>query len=262
MRNLVLGSSGFVGAYLCQYLREKGETVIEYDIVRDPAEDCRTAELPLDNIDRVYFLAWKVGGSKYLNDPKTQREQLEWNQQILSNCLPQLKNKPFMFVSSQLAENGQTIYGCLKKLGEHWSILNGGVVVKLWNVYGAYENSSVRSHVVADFIHQALSTAEIRMQTTGDEQRQFIYIEDVCNAFYESFNHKGAYDACPANYWTSISELADMISCHISCRVVKGNLIGSTLDELNVNQVPNWEPATHIYAGIRQTIDLFKNKLK
>ena len=51
---------------------------------------------------------------------------------------------------------------------------------RLWNVYGGYETPSERSHVVADFVWQALQHGEIRMLTTGKERRQFVYIDDVC----------------------------------------------------------------------------------
>jgi nucleoside-diphosphate-sugar epimerase len=258
MNNLVVGSSGFVGRYLCQYLLNKGENVIEYDIVRSAKEDCRYFKLPLKTIDRVYFLAWMVGGSNYLYDPKTQKEQLDWNSKILNNCMDQL-NVPFVFVSSQLAENNDTIYGVLKKLGEHWTHLNNGVVIRLWNVYGAYEKNSIKSHAIADFIHQAITKNKIILQTTGEEKRQFIYIEDVCDALYHSFNYKGTYDATTLQ-WNSIYEVAKIISNYTGCQIEKGNKIGSSLIIPNKPLIPNWLATNSLDVGLKKTITLFENK--
>lgn len=260
MKNLVLGSSGFVGKYLCNYLRNKQEEVIEYDIVRNPTEDCRIASLPLDTVDRVYFLSWKVGGSNYLYNPDTQKEQLDWNIKILCNIMEQLQSVPFVFISSQLAENCDTIYGVLKRLGEVWSNLNNGVVVRLWNVYGAFEESSVTSHVIADLIHQALKYNVINLQTTGLERRQFVYIEDVCSALHQSFNYKGTYDVSSFQ-WNSIYEAALIISNITGCQINCGNKIGSSLFIENKLALPGWKNNYSLTEGLTKTINLFKSLL-
>ena len=62
--NLVIGSEGFIGTPFCRFLEGKGEKVIRFDIRRDKEEDARFVKLPFSNVDKVYFLAWDVGGSK------------------------------------------------------------------------------------------------------------------------------------------------------------------------------------------------------
>ena len=106
MKNLIIGSEGFVGKPFCEYLKQKGEQVVPFDIKRSPEEDGRNATLDLDGIDRVYFLAWDVGGAKYLYRDEIQFKQLDWNLKLMLNIMPQLQDKrtPFLFVSSQLAE--------------------------------------------------------------------------------------------------------------------------------------------------------------
>ena len=47
MKITVLGSSGQIGAYLTEYLRDKGHTVHEFDIVNGPEEDMGTIPNPL-----------------------------------------------------------------------------------------------------------------------------------------------------------------------------------------------------------------------
>ena len=200
MENLVLGSEGFVGQYLCDYLERKGENVVRFDIKRSNMEDVRFASLPLTGIDRVYFLAWDVGGAKYLYREDNQLHQLKWNMAILQNVMPQLEESkvPFVFTSSQLAEDN-TVYGVTKKLGEFWTRQIGGCFIRLCNVYGANEETSERSHVVSDFVNQA-RTGGIQMLSDGSEKRQFLHLEDVCNAMYEL-----------RGQWTSIKDVASIV---------------------------------------------------
>ena len=72
MKVTVLGSGGQIGAYLTEYLRRKGHTVHEFDKVNDPHWQDLTMhnngylmEKIIDS-DFVFFLAFDVGGSRYL----------------------------------------------------------------------------------------------------------------------------------------------------------------------------------------------------
>ncbi len=98
--NLVIGSEGFIGKVFCDYLEKKGERVTRFDIKRSVHEDARSASLNLDDVDHVYFLAWDVGGAKYLQKEDTQLTQMDWNLKLLLNIMPQLEKakKPFLFI--------------------------------------------------------------------------------------------------------------------------------------------------------------------
>jgi nucleoside-diphosphate-sugar epimerase len=257
IKNLVIGSEGFVGKPLCRFLQAAGEQVIPFDIKRTPLEDARSAELDLAEIDRVYFLAWDVGGAKYLYREDVQFRQLDWNLRLLLNIMPQLKlsNKPFLFVSSQLAEEYDTVYGVTKRLGEVWTHLIQGVRVRLWNVYGAMEELSERSHVVADFVHQALMSGEIRMLTNGEERRQFIHIRDVCSALHRALSARlpGVYDITSFE-WVSVRELAEIIASQVGARVTPGSRIGSTPITPIQGKVPGWVPTIDLQNGLREMI--------
>ena len=261
--NLVIGSDGFVGKPLCAYLSQLGEIVIPFDIKRDASEDARIAKLPLDGVDRNYFLAWEVGGSKYLSREDIQFLQLDSNLRIMLNIFPQLQTVkvPFLFVSSQLAEEYDTAYGATKRLGEVWSHLLGGVRARLWNVYGAYEPASERSHVVADFMWQALTRGEIRMLTTGSEMRQFVYIDDVCRAFHHMIDMRvdGVYDITSFE-WVSVRTVADTIATLTGATVIPGDRLGSTPITPMRGKVKGWEPSVSLRHGLEQTLALFKSK--
>jgi nucleoside-diphosphate-sugar epimerase len=215
-----------------------------------------------DNIDRIYFLAWDVGGAKYLYKQDAQRHQLEWNLSLLSNLMPQIEKskKPFLFISSQLAEECDTVYGVTKRLGEVWTNLIGGVFIRQWNVYGPKEEGGVRSHVVSDFVEQALKTKEIKMMTTGEERRQFIHIDDVCKAWHCAIesNLKGTHDITSFE-WIKIIDIANIIASLTGAKVIPGNIIGSTPITPIRGKVPGWTPTVKLIDGLRKMINDFNN---
>ncbi len=263
VRNFVLGSEGFVGRSFCAFLEERGESVVRFDLKRTEDEDCRHSRLPLDRVDRVYVLAWDVGGAKYLYKADSQFRQLDWNLKILLNVMQQLEavRVPFLFASSQLAQDIDTVYGCTKRLGEVWTGLLDGTKVRFWNVYGPIEEPSERSHVVSDFIRQASTTGRIQMLTNGRELRQFVHVDDVCRAMHMaiSLSLKGPYDVTSFE-WISVLEVARAIAAELDAEVVVGAEEGSTPVTPLVGKIPGWSPEVDLQTGLRRMIQAMKSQ--
>lgn len=264
IKNLVIGSEGFVGKPFCRYLQEIGEEVVPFDIKLGTVQDARNATLSLLDIDRVFFLAWDVGGAKYLYKHNTQLQQLDWNLKLMLNVMPQLAESqiPFLFVSSQLAEEYETVYGVTKRLGEIWTHLIEGVRVRLWNVYGQPEMPSERSHVVADFVYQAITTGTIKMMTTGKEHRQFIHIDDVCNAFHFALERKmmGLYDVSTFE-WVQVIDIANIIGEYTKAKVIPGERIGSTPLTPMQGKIPGWLPKVSLEEGLSKLVDRMREEI-
>jgi hypothetical protein len=92
IKNLVLGSDGFVGKQSCQFLKSHGEEVIPFDLKLSSSQAARTTVLDLSSVDRVYSLAWEVSGAKYLYREDRQLRQLEWNWKLMLNVMLQQEN--------------------------------------------------------------------------------------------------------------------------------------------------------------------------
>ncbi|MBU6427157.1 NAD(P)-dependent oxidoreductase [Patescibacteria group bacterium] len=266
IRNLVLGSSGFIGVPFCRFLEAQGEEVVPFDIRRSPDEDARFATLPLDKVDRVYFLAWDVGGAKYLFREDALIHQLEWNMKLLENVMKQLQSNsvPFFYVSSQFAEEYGTPYGATKRLGEIWvRLVPHGYWGRQWNVYGELEDSNDRSHVIGDFINQAFTTGTIVMMTTGEEMRQFIHVEDSARAYHKILTEKikgGIYDISSGR-WTSIREVAEMIAGMTGAKVIPGEKIGFSHRNLpSHDRIPGWEPQISLEEGLKRMVEEFRRR--
>jgi nucleoside-diphosphate-sugar epimerase len=264
--NLVIGSEGFIGKPFCKYLENLGEEVIPFDIKRNKKEDARTYKFNFKKFDRVYFLAWDVGGSKYLYQDKLQLTQLHWNLDLLTNVMNQIeKQKPkFLFVSSQLSEE-ETVYGTIKRLGEQWTHYLGGVCIRVWNAYGVLEPHDIKSHVISDFVYQAVKFGKIKMLTTGCEWRQFTHIDDLVKAFHLSLTSKRInriiYDACSYEK-VQVIEVARIVSDLSGAKIVMGKKRGSSPEALNKGRLPGWLPTITLREGITRMVIKAQELLK
>ena len=188
MRVTILGSSGQIGAYLTQYLREKGHEVTEFDKNHNEKEDMTVIpNLRLHgaimNSDFVFFLAFDVGGSHYLKKYQHTFKFLDNNARMMVNAFEYIQkyNKPFVFASSQMSNMSYSPYGVMKRVGELYTKSLNGLIVKFWNVYGI-EKDMEKAHVITDFIKKGFETGTIDMMTDGTEEREFLYAEDCCEA--------------------------------------------------------------------------------
>ena len=188
MKVTILGSEGQIGAYLSEYLTKKGHEVTGVDVVYGPENDLRVTpntyvESTIKNADFVFFLAFDVGGSRYLKKYQHTFEFNNNNTRMMANTFRLLKkyNKRFIFASSQMSNMSYSPYGVMKRVGELHTTALKGLIVKFWNVYGI-EKDMEKAHVITDFIRRGFEEGEFEMLTDGTEERQFLYAEDCCEA--------------------------------------------------------------------------------
>ena len=188
MRVAVLGSSGQIGAYLTEHLTKKGHLVREFDVVNGYHEDMtHIPNVFLRNVimesDFVFFLAFDVGGSRYLKKYQHTFDFVNNNTRLMANAFGLLQeyDKPFVFASSQMSNMSYSPYGVMKRVGELYTKSLKGVIVKFWNVFGI-EKDMEKAHVITDFIAKGFETGVIDMMTDGTEEREFLYAEDCCEA--------------------------------------------------------------------------------
>ena len=188
MRITILGSSGQIGAYLTEYLTKKGHDVRSFDKIDGDQYDMTTIPNPdlharISTSEFVFFLAFDVGGSRYLKKYQHTFKFIDNNTRMMANAFKYLEQYkvPFVFASSQMSSMSYSPYGVMKRVGELYTKSLGGLIVKFWNVYGI-EKDHEKAHVITDFIRKGFETGVIDMLTDGTEQREFLYAEDCCEA--------------------------------------------------------------------------------
>ena len=273
---LILGSEGQVGLHLKSYLKRKNYYVMDFDIVNKKNQDLRkfNNRLLISKIkksDFIYFLAFDVGGSRYLKKYQNTFEFLSNNIRLMENTFTIIKKykKPFLFASSQMSNMTYSNYGILKNIGEKYSKILDGLVVKFWNVYGI-ENDLSKSHVITDFILKGLKKKKINMLTNGKEERDFLYAEDCCSGLeiimlkYKQIKKiKHSIDLTSTKY-VKIIKIANIIKKLLLKKNIKIKIIPSKLkDSVQLNKKNKadkylfkfWKPKYSLEKGISKILD-------
>ena len=275
MRILILGSDGQIGAPLTTYLKSIGHETVEFDIFSNKNNDLRITNILDDimvDIDFVFFLAFDVGGSTYLNKYQHTYEFIDNNIKLMSSTFDTLKKygTKFIFASSQMSNMSYSPYGVLKKIGETYTEILNGVTVKFWNVYGV-EHDLTKSHVITDFILMAKNDNVIKMKTDGLEERQFLYSEDCCECLtimmdkYDDIDRSKNLHITNFN-WNRVITIAKIISKRFgNCEIIKSNL--TDLVQLDKRNEPDeyilefWTPKTSLEDGVNNIINnIINNK--
>ena len=278
---LILGSEGQIGGHLQDYLKvKKNYNVIKFDLILGKKFDLRNfnnylLEKQIKKSDFVFFLAFDVGGSRYLKRYQKTYNFLINNLLILGNVFRLLKKhkKKFVFASSQMSNMDFSSYGTLKRLGEDVTKSLNAVYVKFWNVYGI-EKDLAKSHVITDFVLKALKEKQIKMLTRGSESREFLYADDCSEALgiimnkFNFFVKKRRELHLTTGKRTKIISIAKIIQKILLTRNMKIKIRpAKEKDDLqnNMNNVPNkfflkfWKPRYKIEQGIEKIIDYYQN---
>jgi len=278
MKVTILGSEGQIGAYLSEYLTKKGHEVTGVDVVYGPENDLRVTpntyiESKIENADFVFFLAFDVGGSRYLKKYQHTFDFVNNNTRIMANtfCLLKRYNKRFVFASSQMSNMSYSPYGVMKRVGELYTKSLNGLIVKFWNVYGI-ENDMEKAHVITDFIAKGFETGTIDMMTDGTEEREFLYAEDCCEALETVMQEYTAFTSddelhITSGISTSILEIARTIQLYFGGEEKEVEIVpASSKDEVqkDARNIPDpyirkwWEPKTSITEGIGKVFEEMK----
>jgi nucleoside-diphosphate-sugar epimerase len=281
MNITILGSAGQIGAYLAEYLKDKGHHVTSVDIVNGVQYDLRVTpntvvENAIQYADFVFFLAFDVGGSRYLKKYQHTFEFVSNNTRMMANTFRLLGKykKRFVFASSQMSNMSYSPYGVMKRVGELHTTALKGLTVKFWNVYGI-EKDMEKAHVITDFIRKGFEEGQFEMLTDGTEERQFLYAEDCCEALetvMENYTDFKPEDPLHITSFHSntIREIANIIQgCFglIDRHDVKINS-GLAKDSVQMdkrNEADNyilnwWVPKTTIDVGIRKVFNEMKKE--
>ena len=214
MRILVTGGAGFIGS---NSARRPSDVVVVDNLseghrdnvpqsatfVHQDLRDFAAVEslFKEHRFDTVYHLAAHFANQKSVEDPQM---DLEVNGQVTLRLL-QLSQKygvrKFVYSSSSciygatdapMVESAlprpETPYGITKLLGEYYAQYfhdyygMDTTVVRYFNVFGPGEYPGPYRNVVPKFFQAALSGQPLRITGTGDETRDFTYVDDAVDA--------------------------------------------------------------------------------
>lgn len=276
---LVLGSEGQIGSDLSDYLEQKKYYVDKVDLVYGKKYDLRKissfVQSKIKRSDFIFFLAFDVGGSRYLKKFENSFIFLDNNCKIMTNVFNKIKKekKNFIFASSQMSNMTFSNYGMLKNLGEKFTSSLKGISVRFWNVYG-FEKNTNKSHVITDFVKMAVKEKKIKMLTDGSEKRDFLYSRDCSRALYlimKNYNKLKKKKIIDLAYGKQfrIYNIAVKIKNILFKKFgylisIKKSKQKDTVQKQIFNKPKNnflhfWKPAYDINRGIEKIIEHYKN---
>ena len=138
-------------------------------------------------------------------------------------------------------------------------------------VYGI-ENDYEKSHVITDFIKKGFETGVIDMITDGQEERQFLYAQDCCEALETVMNNYGDFKSDDELHVTSFTSIKiidianiikqkfEMIGKNVE---VKPSIDIDTVQQNSKNVASNyltnwWKPTTSLEDGIAKVFASMK----
>ncbi|MDH0351909.1 NAD-dependent epimerase/dehydratase family protein [Aeromonas caviae] len=179
----VIGSSGFIGKNVCDFLRRKNESVLEVNRILPSNEsplgtviycagfgNCLEPENVLDanftylseivdkcNFERIFYIS---------------------STRLYLNCLDGFENASLLIFN----EDKRSLFNLTKLMAEKFYNENPKFVsLRLSNVYG---NAFKSTLFLPSIIRDAILHSKVKMFTGSEYAKDYINIKDVCNAIY------------------------------------------------------------------------------
>jgi UDP-glucose 4-epimerase len=157
-------------------------------------------------------------------------------------------------------------YGISKLAGEEylagWNRLHGTnhVALRLGNVYGPRQESTLEGGVIAIFLDRMEADEPVKIFGDGEQTRDFVYVRDVVAAALAAVDHGGGVLNVGTGVETSVNEL------FAACRRVTGyerdadyaparagDILRSVLDGSRAQAELGWAPERTLDEGLRET---------
>ncbi|MCL4499426.1 MAG: NAD-dependent epimerase/dehydratase family protein, partial [Chloroflexi bacterium] len=154
-----------------------------------------------------------------------------------------------------------TTYGRLHDLS--YAILRYG------NIYGPRQDPLGEAGVIAIFANAMLTGGEINIYGSGEQLRDYVFVEDVVSANVAALN---APESVAANVGTgvgtSVNELFRKMASitgyakgPILCPRRPGELEATYLDGAKAERLLGWKPANDLETGLEKTVEYFRAHL-
>lgn len=296
-RILVTGGSGFIGRHVVRRLFERGYDVIVLDKQKPPNEDIKWVKadiLKLDElikcmrgVDIVYHLAAVADATFATENPLlTIKVNVDGTINVLEACR-RSKVKRIIYASTiwvynaskehiayentLLSTHTKHIYTTSKLFGDllcqdyhdHYGL--DFTILRFGIPYGP----GGRFNVIPVFVKKALLGEPLTIRGTGEQKRQFVYVEDLalgCVSAIKEVANNQIYNL-PGPQMVSVNEIAETIKKLIpSVKVVKvlerkGELGDKYISAVKAERELGWKATTSLDEGMRKTIEWYKNAL-
>ena len=299
-RYLVTGAAGFIGSAIANRLVGEGHEVVTVDNMSTGHDknvpegvlfvkgDCADAsvyeKIPQERYDAIFHIAGQSSGEISFDDPiydvKTNTES------TLLLLKFALKNgcKRFIYAGTMsvygvqpdrpVTENDpctpESFYGVGKLASEHYMRIyqNYGIEstsLRLFNVYGPGQNlENLKQGMVSIFLAQVLKENKIHVKGSADRFRDFIYIDDVVEAFVRCLVKQDSYNKVinvGTGIKTRVSQLVEQLGSNFDSEILvtyegqtSGDIHGICSDISKMDEILGTWKKTELRAGVEKFV--------
>tara|TARA_B100000686_G_C16757726_1_gene956626 strand:+ start:216 stop:1058 length:843 start_codon:yes stop_codon:yes gene_type:complete len=271
MRIGLTGASGFIGSRLLAALKGRGQTVSAFRRKKNPSLNTSCFRNFVENKDVIYHLA----GVNRASDDELITGNLLATLYLIRAIRESGSQARIIFASSSqvYAPEGKspiresrptrpaTLYGVAKRAAEDAIRVSGlnYSILRIANVYGPgcrpYYNS-----VVATFCDRAVRGQPLIIDGEGIQGRDFIYLDDVVEAFYKAREGKAGIYNIGSGKIVSLRKLVGEIRREVPSLKVEylkdrdsGNPSYSC-DGSRFMKEYCWKPRTSLRQGVQETL--------
>jgi len=306
MKVLVTGGAGFIGSHVVDALISAGYEVVVVDDLStgnlanlNPAAtfyqvDIRSPQLAevfeKERPDYVDHHAAQMDVRRSIADPLFDAEVNVIGSINLIECCRRYGVKRLIYISTGGAVYGEPEYlpcdeahpvnpicpyGASKHTVEHYLYMyqqNYGldyIVLRYPNVYGPRQDPHGEAGVVAIFTGQMLAGGQVVINGDGEQQRDFVYVEDCAQANLMAMTSQNANQIYNLGYGrgTTVNEIFttlknitgyQLAATHGAAKVGETRQI--YLDATKAQKELGWKPTVDLEEGLQRTADYFKRR--
>jgi UDP-glucose 4-epimerase len=267
---LITGSAGFVGKHLVKLL-SKNHTIVRYDLKN--GQDIFNSKLltkKMKGVDVVIHLAAHISAIESWERPLEYMKNNSLGTLAVMEVAIKSGVKKMIFFSSAAAKaKPYTPYAVSKMSAEQivklYSDKINTVIVRPENIYGLGQKEAY-GYVIHSFINAVKSGQNIKIYGTGNQSRDFIYIDDVTQTVEKLLRLKvesGSIISLGTGKAVAIKNLANLVMKVLNKKVNIDILekrvepYKSVSDTRFINKLRiNSKKFTHLEVGIKNLINL------
>ncbi len=178
----------------------------------------------------------------------------------------------YLPINEETPQRPESPYGITKMVTEHylryWQEANGltYTALRYGNVFGPRQDPNGEAGVIAIFAKRFLNHDSVRIDWDGEQQKDYVYVEDVARANLLAFDHGDNDIFCiGTGRGASVNELYRVLEkiTGYSPEIVRapkrpGDIYLAYFDSSKAARVLGWKPQETLEEGIKNTVAYFR----